>query len=45
MVEIMKWYQKKYGSLDEKLDIEDSQDVCDIIWLWEKDRRTLHEMP
>ncbi len=36
MTEIRKWYEKYWSGLDEKLDIEDPQDVCNIIWVWEK---------
>lgn len=40
MAEIRKWYEEKYGSINEKEDIEDGQDVCDVIWLWEKGKWT-----
>jgi len=36
MTEIREWYEKHWSGLNEKLDIEDPQDVCDIIWVWEK---------
>lgn len=38
MTEIREWYEKHWSGLSEKLDIQDAQDVCDIIWVWEKHR-------
>ncbi len=37
MESIRKWFEGKYNNF-EKGDVETEQDVCDIIWFWEKYR-------
>ncbi len=37
MKEIRAWYEKSFGHLEDE-DIADGQDICDIVWVYEKNR-------
>ena len=41
MKQIREWYQRHYSHLELPEDIEDADDVCAVIWLYEKTRKEI----